>query len=301
MARALRIQFPGAVYHVTARGDRQEAIFVDDEDRRCLLELVAQAMDRFDAAVIAYCLMGNHYHFVIHTRQANLSRLMRHLNAGYSQAFNRRHEIVGHLFQDRFKAIVVDKDSYLLELCRYVELNPVRARMVESAGDWQWSSYRAHVGIAMSPAWLDVDLMHGQLLGHDVRDKRDRRRGQSQYAALVAAGRGVKLWDGALRQQIYLGNQNFIEAIQLRAPPIRLVDEEILQPHRSKPKTLAQWLTICSTHEEALRLAHLQSGLSMSAIATELNRSVSWVSRLIARAEARLAQSGGEVEAKGKT
>ena len=130
MARPLRIEFPGAVYHVTARGERREPIFVDDEDRRALLEIVAQALSRFDAEVLSYCLMGNHYHFVLHTRQGKLSLLMRHINGVYTQAFNRRHNKVGHLFQGRFKAILVDRDAYLLEVCRYVDLNPVRARMV---------------------------------------------------------------------------------------------------------------------------------------------------------------------------
>jgi REP element-mobilizing transposase RayT len=102
MSRPLRIEFPGAVYHVTSRGDRREPVFVDDEDRRCLLEIIGQAMSRFDAHILAYCLMGNHYHFVLHTRRANLSALMRHVNGVYTQAYNRRHDKVGHLFQGRF-------------------------------------------------------------------------------------------------------------------------------------------------------------------------------------------------------
>ncbi len=135
MVRPLRIEFPGAVYHVTARGDRREPIFDDDGDRELLLAIVGQTLERFDAQMLAYCLMGNHYHFVLHTRRANLSALMRQLNGVYSQAYNRRHGKVGHLLQGRFKAILVDRDSYLLEVCRYVELNPVRAGMVEHPGD----------------------------------------------------------------------------------------------------------------------------------------------------------------------
>lgn len=127
---ARRIEFPGAIYHVTSRGDRHEPIFVDDVDRESLIAVLASGMSRFDAQVLAYCLMGNHYHFVLHTRQANLSLLMRHVNGVYTQAFNRRHAKVGHLLQGRFKAILVDRDAYLLEVCRYVELNPVRAGMV---------------------------------------------------------------------------------------------------------------------------------------------------------------------------
>jgi putative transposase len=122
VSRPLRIEFPDAVYHVTSRGDRREPIFVDDADRAALLGVVGQAAERFDARVLAYCLMGNHYHFVLHTRAANLSRLMRHVNGVFTQRFNRRHGKVGHLFQGRFKAILVDRDSYLLEVCRYVEL-----------------------------------------------------------------------------------------------------------------------------------------------------------------------------------
>ena len=162
MARALRIQFPVAVYHATSRGDWLKAIFLDGADRRRFLELLAQAMDRFDGVVMAYCLMANHYHLVLHTRQANISRLMRHVNAVYSQVFNRRHCVVGHVFQGQFKAILVDRDAYLLELRRYVELNPVRARMVETAACWERSSYRAHAYVGMnfrSSGWIPMPSM----------------------------------------------------------------------------------------------------------------------------------------------
>lgn len=126
MARPLRVEFPGAVYHVTSRGDRREAIYRDDADRTTQLEIIGQAMDRFDAQVLAYCLMGNHYHLVLHTRQANLSRLMRHVNGVYTQAYNRRHGLVGHLFQGRFKAILVDRDAYLLALAAMWSATPWR-------------------------------------------------------------------------------------------------------------------------------------------------------------------------------
>ena len=140
MSRPLRIEFPDAVYHVTSRGDRREPIYRDDADRRLHLEVLAQAADRFDAQVLAYCLMGNHYHLVLQTRQANLSRLMRHLNGVYTQAFNRCHSMVGHLFQGRFKALLVDRDAYLLALCRYVERNPVAAGLVAKPGLWRMSA-----------------------------------------------------------------------------------------------------------------------------------------------------------------
>ncbi|MDP2262571.1 MAG: transposase [Hydrogenophaga sp.] len=116
MARPLRIEFHGAVYHVTSRGDRREPIFVDDTERRALLDLLGSGLDRFDASALAWSLMGNHYHFVIQTRLANLSLLMRHINRVFTQGFNQRHHKVGHLFQGRFKAVLVDRDSYLLRM-----------------------------------------------------------------------------------------------------------------------------------------------------------------------------------------
>ena len=120
MARPLRLEFPGATYHVTSRGDRREPIYRDDADRVAQLQVVGAAMGRFEAKVLAYCLMGNHYHLIVYTPQAKLSALMRQFNGVYTQVFNRRHRQVGHLFQGRFKAILVDTDAYLLALCRYV-------------------------------------------------------------------------------------------------------------------------------------------------------------------------------------
>src|SRR4051794_15598797 len=290
MARPLRIEFPGAVYHVTSRGDRLEPIFVDDEDRHGLLDIVAQGLSRFDAQALAYCLMNNHYHFVLHTRQANLSLLMRHINGVYTQAFNRRHDKAGHLFQGRFKAILVDRDAYLLEVCRYVDLNPVRAQLVRKPEAWAWSSYRAHVGQTPAPAWLDTEGLHGYLLGRPVRTAADRRRAADRYARLVASVPDASLWDSALRQQIYLGDEAFVERMQALAEPRNSTDNDTLKIQRRKSRTLAQWVQSCENREQALYNAHTHSAMTMSAIARELGLSISRVSRLIARAE----------EAKGK-
>ena len=188
MARPLRIEFPGAIYHVTSRGDRREAIFDDDTDREALLQVLDRTLTRFDGCVFAYCLMDNHYHLVLHTRRANLSRIMRDVNGIYTQAYNHRHGTVGHLFQGRFKAILVDRDAYLLEVCRYVELNPVRAAMVGDPGGWPWSSYRALTGAAAVPPWLDAAAVHGSLLGHEVTTAAERRRARRRYTAFVAEG-----------------------------------------------------------------------------------------------------------------
>jgi REP element-mobilizing transposase RayT len=285
MSRPLRIEFPGALYHVTSRGDRREDIFVDDADRACLLIIVAQGLARFDAQMLAYCLMSNHYHFVMLTRQGNLSALMRHINGVYTQAFNRRHGKVGHLLQGRFKAILVDRDAYLLEVCRYVELNPVRAGMVSVPGEWAWSSYRAHVGQAAQPEWLESDGLQSYLLGRDVVSIADRANAQHLYAELVAAGQGLELWSAALNRQIYLGDDEFVVRMLDVAASAAKLSRPIPKVQRIAPQPLAYWLAQCPSREEALRRAYTESGLTMTALAAEMGLTVARVSQLIARAE----------------
>ncbi len=287
MARPLRIEFPGGVYHVTSRGDRREPIFVDDQDRSRLLCILAQAMNRFDAVVFAYCLMGNHYHFVLHTRQSNLSMLMRHVNGVYAQAFNRRHGLVGHLFQGRFTSLHVDRDVYLMQVCRYAELNPVRAGIVDSAVDWPWSSYRAHCGLVASPPWLDTVALHDYLLGRDASSVADRLRAMKLYIELVEDGRGSRLWEQALQRDIYLGGDAFVESVQERASSRQSSSIEIPKVQRPIPTATASSFETGSTRDQSLFRAYVDGRMSMSAIAEEVGLSVSRVSRLIARMERR--------------
>ena len=218
MSRPLRIEFEDALYHVTSRGNRQEPIFADDLDRQNVLDVVGQGIARFEAVAYAYCLMGNHYHFVLQTHRPNLSRLMRHINGVYTQAYNRRHRKVGHLFQGRFKAVVVDRDSYFLEVCRYVDLNPVRASMVIRPQDWKWSSYCAHVGEVESPVWLDSASLHRQLA-----PPAPCTEGPARYAQFVVQGCGVQLWEEALKGQIYLGCEHFVKRMQAYASVCQIV------------------------------------------------------------------------------
>lgn len=150
MARPLRIEFAGALYHVTARGNARQDIYLDDGDRRQFLDLLAHAVNRHDWYCHAYCLMGNHYHLLVETGTPTLSKGMKLLNGSYTQYFNQRYRRVGHVFQGRYSAVLVQKESYLLELARYIALNPVRAQMVRRAQDWPWSSYCATAGLAES-------------------------------------------------------------------------------------------------------------------------------------------------------
>jgi putative transposase len=292
MSRPLRIEFPGAVYHLTSRGDRREPIFVDDEDRETLLAIVAHALDRFDAVALAYCLMGNHYHFALHTRAANLSRLMRHINGVYTQAYNRRHGLVGHLFQGRFKAVLVDTESYLLEVCRYVDLNPVRAQMVRAPDRWPWSSYAAHAGLRAPEPWLDTLGVWQQLTGRDVTTTAQAQRAAARYRQLVADGIGVPLWETALRQQIFLGDEAFVARMQEMAEPQRKASKAVPKAQRSappsaRPRTWAQWLKACGSRDQALASAYREGGWTMARLAEQSGLSLSHVSRLIAGAEGR--------------
>lgn len=148
MARPLRIELSGGLYHVTSRGDGREDIYFSDADRRAWLALLGQVCGRFNWVCHAYCLMSNHYHLAIETPEGHLAQGMRQLNGVYTQRVNRTHGRVGHVFQGRYKAILVEKDSHLLALARYVVLNPVRAGMVGDVGDWPWSSHAAMVGLA---------------------------------------------------------------------------------------------------------------------------------------------------------
>lgn len=214
MPRPPRLQYPGAVYHVTARGVQQAPIFVDDHDRVSLLKLLARALHAREARVFAFCLMGNHYHFVLQTQRANLSVLMQEVNSGYCMAFNQRHARRGHVLEGRFKALHVDRDAYLLEVCRYVELNPVRAGLVQSPGQWRWSSYRAHVGSILSPAWLASEELLALQLGRSPRDATELAIAQRCHAAWVAEGHGVKLWKKALRCGLYVGDDAFVERVK---------------------------------------------------------------------------------------
>lgn len=291
MTRPLRIEFEGAIYHLTSRGNRQEAIFADDEDRDIFLRVLGQAAKRFNAEVLAYCLMGNHYHLVMHTRQANLSLLMRHVNGVYTQAYNRRHGSGGHLFQGRFKAILVERESYLLTLCRYVELNPVRAGLCKTASDWPWSSYAGHSGSASSPSWLDTDGLYSFLLGCEVQTAQQRRQAAQMYMALVASAPDLKIWPEGLKQQIFLGGEEFVERMQSQMTPAHKADKNIPKSHRlTTHKPLQAWLDEASSREEGLFNAHTQAGLSMTSLANSLGLSVSRISRLIAQFEKTLEQ-----------
>jgi len=213
MARPLRIELSGGIYHVTSRGDGQEDIYLSDTDtdtdRESWLEIFGQVCQRFNWVCHAWCQMTNHYHLLIETPEANLAQGMRQLNGVYTQRFNRDHARVGHVFQGRYKAILVERDSYLLEVARYVVLNPLRAKMVKRLESWPWSSYLATCGQAATPKWLQTDWILAQF-------GRRRSSAIAKYVRFVHEGaRLPSVWT-QLQGQIYLGSEAFIRKMQAK-------------------------------------------------------------------------------------
>ena len=207
MARPLRIEFDGALYHVTSRGNDRNAIFKGDSDRELFLNTLAQVTERFHWICHAYCLMRNHYHLVVETPDGNLSKGMRQLNGVYTQTFNKRHGRVGHVFQGRFKGILIQKDSHFLEVCRYVVLNPVRTKTISHPRQWKWSSYRATAGAIQA---------HGCLTAAEILSHFGQRKASAQekYCKFVQAGiDSPSIWDN-LEAQSLLGVEGFAEGLR---------------------------------------------------------------------------------------
>jgi REP element-mobilizing transposase RayT len=278
MARPLRIEFAGALYHITARGNDREAIYLDDLDRKKFLGLLSEVCRRFNWLCRAYCLMENHYHLLIETPEANLSQGMRQLNGVYTQSFNRLHNRVGHVFQGRYKAILVQKESYLLELARYIVLNPVRAQMVRSAKDWPWSSYRAAAGLVQPSQWLEIDWILAAF-------GRNRSKAIKAYRKFVSEGRGLPSPWVSLRNQIYLGDDAFVGDMQGKLSPKTSLTEIPSSQKRLPPKPLLHYQQRCDDRNEAIVAAYQSGGYSMVELASHFDLHYSSVSKIIKKAE----------------
>jgi REP-associated tyrosine transposase len=279
MARPLRIEYDGALYHVTSRGNDRKPIFKEDSDRELLLNILAKVAERFHWICHAYCLMTNHYHLVIETPDGNLSKGMRQLNGVYTQSYNKRQGRVGHVFQGRFKAILVQKDSHFLEVCRYVVLNPVRAKTIGHPRQWKWSSYRATAGTAAVSGCLTVD----EILSHFGQR---RAAAQEKYCEFVQAGIGSpSIWDD-LKAQSLLGVEGF--ALGLR----HLVTEkqqirEIPKEQRFVGRPTMEKLFAQKSHGKTWRdrliaKAVTEHGYSQMDLASFLGLHYSTISRILA-------------------
>jgi putative transposase len=208
VSRPLRLDYPGAVWHITSRGNERREIFRDDRDRRRFIRFLAEAVEERRWVLHAWVLMSNHYHLLLETPETGLSRGIQWLNQQYAETFNARHGRVGHLFQGRFKGILVEREGHLLELLRYIVLNPVRCGAVASAADYAWSNYRATAGLQPSPPWLAIDWTLEQF-----EQDRDRARLAYQRFVADAGGASYRPWE-RVAGQACLGNVTFRKHVQ---------------------------------------------------------------------------------------
>ena len=210
MARPVRIEYPGAVYHVICRGNNRQAIYRDDGDRRRYLEKLSYYCQDKKIELLAYCLMPNHVHLLVKTPEGNLSKMMQAFQTSYTVYFNKRHGRSGHVFEQRYKAMLVDQDNYLLQVSRYIHLNAVSAKLAERAQDYRWCSYGSYLKGQGIPG-LNTNTVLGQLNGNRARQLR-------QYREYVEGGNEDRPRNAApeVRQQIYVGDEEFVEAAQHR-------------------------------------------------------------------------------------
>ena len=283
MARPLRIEYAGALYHITSRGDRRESIYEDDDDRKTFLSVLESVVERFGWLCHGYCLMGNHYHLLVETPRPNLSRGMRQLNGVYTQRFNRSHGRVGHVFQGRFKGIVIEKENHLLEVCRYIVLNPVRAGMVEHPRQWRWSSYRATAGLREPPGFLSTDWILSQF------GKR-RADAQREYRRFVREGLGKESPWESLAGGLLLGSEKFVARCRgLLSGNEELSEIPRQQKYLGRPPLSALFDGIGPTDKKnrnaAMASAYLEHGYTMTSIAEFLSLHYVTVSRAVSTYE----------------
>jgi putative transposase len=212
MTRAWRIEYESALYHVLSRGNERRDIVFDDKDRRMFLDTLGEMSERFEIDVFAYVLMDNHYHLLFQTRRANLSKSMQWFGVTYTRRFNLRHNRSGHLFQGRFKNMLVENDGYLLQLSYYIHRNPLRAGMVRRLASYKWSSYPAYAYGKNIPEWLNTDVILSQFINFEDKYGAYREKAQSY------SKEEQRLWED-LRHGLFLGSKKFTEKIKKRYLP----------------------------------------------------------------------------------
>lgn len=280
MARHLRIEYPGALYHVTSRGNARANVFDSDADRSLFLSILSRTVTRFNWLCHAYCLMDNHFHLMIETPDGNLSAGMRQLNGVFTQAINRSHGKDGHLFNGRFKAVLVEKQSYLSELCRYVVLNPVRAGMVKMPEDYAWSSYPATLGKATMPGFLTSDSLLLCFASSVI---------QAQFLYQQFVNEGINGTDTPwekLTGQVVLGTGKFLKEIkELFSGKETIAEIPRIQRYLTRPSLTELFSPeVIQTKKERNRLihdAHIVFGYSLIEIASVLDLHYTTISKII--------------------
>lgn len=295
MSRPLRIEYPGAFYHITARGNERKDIFRDERDRERFLSYLETAVVRYKAVIHVYCLMNNHYHLLMSTPAGNLSQIARHINGAYTVYFNKRHHRFGHLFQGRYKAILVDADEYAGELSRYIHLNPVRAGLANLPERYSWTSYLNYIGRRKAPGWQMTDWLL-QYFGKAPAEA------QRKYRAFVEAKIGTAERN-PLKEAIaftILGRPDFIEEIKGKY----LVDKErnrdipaVAALTRQAPQKIAERVRLefqdspKHSRKAVIYLSHQFSGLSLKEIGRLFSIKESAVSQASSRFEKALSET----------
>ena len=240
--------------------------------------MLQNTVKRYDWYCHAYCLMDNHYHLLIETNTPTLSKGMKYLNGSYTQHFNRQHQRVGHVYQGRFKALLVQKDAYLLELARYIVLNPIRAQMVRSAKQWQWSSYRAMAGYDESHACLTTEWVLTVFSS-------TKNVAQQRYRDFVQAGKGQPSAWQQLKNQIYLGDDDFINDMQCKINPEQSLKDIPKKQKQAPVKPLAYFAERYKTRNESMAHAYLSGHYTLTQVGEHFGVSYATVSRAVKQAE----------------
>ena len=281
MARPLRIEYPGAVYHVTSRGNARQSIFLDDADRQVFLKILGHVIGKYNWLCHAYCLLDNHYHLLLETPDPNLALGMRQLNGVYTQRVNRRHNRVGHVFQGRYKAILVEKNEHLLELCRYIVLNPVRAGMVSDPRKWNWSSYQATAYAVKPPSFLAVDWILSQF----AKKKNTARASYRKFVDDGLLSKDETPWK-KLTGQIVFGGSEFVADIQSRLSEAKEIGKIPRAQRFPGRPPLADLFPRVEPPDKAARnkqieTAHMRYGFTLKEIADQLKIHYTTVSKVL--------------------
>jgi putative transposase len=280
MARPLRIEFPGALYHLTSRGNARQTIFFDEEDFTDFLTVLGQVAKRYHLLLHSYCLMPNHYHLLIETPEGNLARGMRQLNGTYTQHANQRHQRVGHLFQGRYRSILIDKANYLLELSRYIALNPVRANLVEDPKDWPWSAYPQLIGFNRRIPCLSSDWILAQFAP-------ERKAAIKAYQAFVLSGMDAASPLKRVKGQLFLGPEHFMDQIKHLIGEQKRFSEIPKNQHYAARPSLPEIFQgkDQKAKEEPMYQAYQEYGYTLKDIAEYLGVHYTTVSKRIKRIE----------------
>lgn len=262
MARPLRIQYPNAVYHVTCRGNERQDIFKDDDDRKRFLQILVQSINIYSVKLYSYVLMSNHFHLLLETPKANLAEFMRKFNITYTGYFNRRHNRVGHLYQGRYKSVLVDKNEYLSVLSRYIHLNPVKLRAMKKLSEperikylirYRWSSLPGFLSSRKKEWYIDYSMVLGDFGGDTYRGRKEYKK---RIYAEITSESGVK--ESMICRSI-LGGENFIAWVK----------DNYLEATKDRERPAVGEISRHRSKEEILKVVQKETGKDISAIKGE--------------------------------